>query len=302
VLLADLESEEYATAFDASGRVRPVDRQSALYVHTRGARTARAEPTETAPADAAAGDSAITFFPPHQPVGALSVRWTHTLGEHQFAESRVLLHYLGELAGAAIGNVLAKLVLEEKIAVGEQEAEVVSHEHAMELHRRDEVEQEKDRIAVTDVLTGLLNRRGFFLHAEQSFKLARREGATSAVIFADIDGLKTVNDTLGHETGDRLICSGGELFAASFRGSDITARLGGDEFVAFTLDAAHTEAILARIQQNIDAFNRGSATPYRISFSIGIVRCDPNGELGLADYLSQADKQMYETKKGRLGH
>ena len=154
------------------------------------------------------------------------------------------------------------------------------------------------RISVTDVMTGLLNRRGFFLHAERSFKVARRQGIPSALIFADVDGLKAVNDELGHDAGDRFIQDSARILQDSFRDSDVVARLGGDEFAAFTLGSTQPQVILARIQENIEAL-RQSSLPYQISFSTGIVQCDPSSDLTLSDYLALADKQMYEQKKGR---
>ena len=118
----------------------------------------------------------------------------------------------------------------------------------------------------------------------------------SALIYADIDELKAVNDELSHDTVDRLIQDAGRILQASFRDSDVVARLGGDEFAAFTLDAAQPEAIMARIQSNIESFCLRSSLPYLISLSIGIVQCNPSSDLTISDYLSLEDKQMYEQK------
>ena len=108
-----------------------------------------------------------------------------------------------------------------------------------------------------------------------------------------------MNDGLGHDAGDRLIQDCGRILQESFRDSDVVARLGGDEFAAFTLDAAQPEVILVRIQSNIESFRQRSSPPYRISLCIGIVRCNPASDLTLSDYLSLADKRMYEQKKAR---
>jgi len=108
-----------------------------------------------------------------------------------------------------------------------------------------------------------------------------------------------VNDRLGHDAGDRLIQHGARILRDSFRDSDVVARLGGDEFAVFTLEAATPEAILARIRKNVEAFRRDAAPPCPISFSTGIVRCDPSSKLSLSNYLSLADQRMYEHKQGR---
>jgi diguanylate cyclase (GGDEF)-like protein len=190
-------------------------------------------------------------------------------------------------------------MIEGRIAARTEEITTSARMHAKELHRRDRVEEELHRISVTDVMTGMLNRRGFFLNAERSFKVVQRQGVPSALIYADLDELKTVNDELGHDVGDRLIQDAGRILQASFRDSDVVARLGGDEFAAFTLDAAQPEAILVRIQSNIESFRQRSSLPYEISLCIGIVQCNPSSDQTLSDYLSLADKQMYEQKKAR---
>lgn len=116
------------------------------------------------------------------------------------------------------------------------------------------------------------------------------------MIFADIDGLKAVNDELGHDAGDHLIQDAAHILQSSFRDSDVIARLGGDEFAAFTLDSAQPEVILARIHKKTKFYSQSISPPYQISISTGIIQCDPASDLSLSDYLSLADKQMYAQK------
>ena len=310
LLVVKLGEQEYVTSFDRRGLLLSADRDGVLY---RSASQALADEIplvlpgldERAPTRSSGyighGTACLLAipFPPVQPIGVLSALWHRKGNAELLATQASILRHLSELTGAALGNIDAKLILEERISDRAEEAKAANREYAKELQRREAVEREKDRIAVTDVLTGMLNRRGFFLHAEQGFKLARRQAVPSAVIFADIDNLKAVNDKLGHDVGDHLIQAGARILQNSFRDSDIVARLGGDEFAAFTLDSGQPEAILARVQENIDQFHRRSSIPYRVSFSIGIVQCDPSSALGLSDYLDLADQQMYEQKKGR---
>jgi hypothetical protein len=89
--------------------------------------------------------------------------------------------------------------LEQLVCDQREEMANTSVTHAAELTRRDEAATEMRMLSLTDVLTGLYNRRGFFLQAEQIYKLARRKRTQSAAIFADVDGLKQVNDKLGHD-------------------------------------------------------------------------------------------------------
>jgi diguanylate cyclase (GGDEF)-like protein len=310
LLLVVLGDQEYVTEFDRSGFMRPARQGTALYRHARQAMDDQTpillpdvtvDPNVQGDGLAAQGTKSLLAFPfpPIKPVGVLAAYWYRRGRQHQLAEQIPTLRYIGELAGAALGNVDFRQALEGRVVAQTKEIADAAREHAIELKRRDCAEEEIHRISVTDVMTGMLNRRGFFLHAERSFKVARRQGRPSALLFADIDGLKTVNDELGHDAGDRLIQDGARILQNSFRDSDVVARLGGDEFAAFTLDAAQPQVILARIQENIEAFRLHASLPYQISFSTGIVRCDPSSDLTLSDYLSLADKQMYEQKKER---
>jgi diguanylate cyclase (GGDEF)-like protein len=310
LLLVALGGQEYITEFDRRGFIQPARKETALCQYARQAldnQTPLLLPDLAADSNVRVNGlsvdgtaSLLAFpFPPIKPLGVLAAFWCRKGHQDQLAKQISTLRYIGELTGAALGNVAFRQVLEERIVAGTEEIAEGVLQHAKELRRRDMVEEEIHRISVTDVMTGLLNRRGFFLHAERSFKVARRQGIPSALIFADIDGLKAVNDELGHDAGDRFIQDSARILQDSFRDSDVVARLGGDEFAAFTLGSTQPQVILARIQQNIEGFCRHSSSPYQISFSTGIVRCDPSSDLALSDYLALADKQMYEQKKGR---
>jgi len=310
LLLLALGEQEHVTEFNRNGVMQTVHEGTVLYHHAR-----RAIDNQTpillpdVAADPRLGDgglgaggtvSLLAFpFPPIKPVGALAVFWNHRGPPHQLTKPIAILRNIEELTTAALGNVGYRQMIEGRIAARTEEITESAREHAKELHRRDQVEENLHRISVTDVMTGMLNRRGFFLNAERSFKVARRQEIPSALIYADLDELKAVNDELGHDAGDRLIQDAGRILQASFRDSDVVARLGGDEFAAFTLDAEQPEVILARIHSNIESFRQRESPPYKISLCIGIVQCNPSSDLTLSDYLSLADRQMYEKKKAR---
>lgn len=310
LLLVTMGEGESLTEFDRQGNIRPAREDSALLRH---ARQAMADQTPVLLQDVVAdctrlhgrrssGDtmSFLAFpFPPINPVGVLAASWLRRGRQSELARRIPTLRHLGELTGAALGNVGFRQSLQGQVVAQSREIAETARHHADELVRRDSVEEETHRISVTDVMTGMLNRRGFFLHAEQGFKVARRQGLPSAIIFVDIDGLKTVNDRFGHEAGDRLIEDAARILQQSFRNSDVVARLGGDEFAAFTLDAGQPQVLLDRIQRSIDSFSPRPVPPDRIAFSTGIVQCDPLSKLTLSDYLSLADRQMYAQKKER---
>lgn len=237
-------------------------------------------------------------FPPGNLIGTLSAMWPTKMLATESRAMQSILQNFAELVGAAIGNLADKRSMRHDATLLAQEAEEASRQFSASIQEHDEAMREKDRIATTDVLTGLLNRRGFFERAEQALKVARRNKMKCLVVFADLDGLKDVNDTLGHDTGDRLLQAAGNVFAASFRESDVVARLGGDEFSAFAIDTAGESEVLARVTDSISRFHKTTTTPYRVSFSIGIIECDLNSPQSLADYLVTADSRMYQQKLG----
>jgi diguanylate cyclase (GGDEF)-like protein len=169
------------------------------------------------------------------------------------------------------------------------------------LSRQKELEEELRTLSLTDDLTGLYNRRGFFTLAEQQLKMAKRLKRGVLLLYADIDNLKTINDTYGHREGASAIINTANILKATYRESDIIARIGGDEFVAFPVGALedNAEAITSRLKNNIDTHNRESDRRYRLSVSIGIKECVPQSPYTLEDMINEADELMYKQKKSR---
>ena len=165
--------------------------------------------------------------------------------------------------------------------------------------------QEKLRtISITDELTGLLNRRGFFALAEQQLKMAGRTKAEMALLFADVDSLKTVNDTFGHQEGDRALTAIADIFRETFRDSDILARMSGDEFAILLIDASeeNISLITERLDRAVSAFNKRGHVPYTLSLSTGIVAFDGDTQRSMDALLKEADALMYREKlKKRTG-
>lgn len=159
-------------------------------------------------------------------------------------------------------------------------------------------EEEIRMLVVTDPLTGLYNRRGFMALAEQQMKAANRTGKILSLLFIDLDGMKFINDTWGHEEGDKALVAAATILKQTFRESDILARIGGDEFAVMAVDAAETpEIIIGRLQKNIASRNAASDNRYEIAMSIGVAVYDPQTPLSLDELVSKADTLMYEQKK-----
>ena len=115
-----------------------------------------------------------------------------------------------------------------------------------DVSERERNAQELEALSLTDALTGLRNRRGFTMLAEQQLKTANRLGRPLLLLYADVDCLKPVNDVQGHAAGDALLCEAAEVLAGRFRDMDIVARMGGDEFAVLQIDAAAGEESAAR--------------------------------------------------------
>ncbi len=154
-------------------------------------------------------------------------------------------------------------------------------------------------MSVTDELTDLYNRRGFFALAEQELKLANRLRRNVFLFYLDIDNLKDINDNNGHLEGDMIILETANILRRTFRQSDTIARIGGDEFVIILNGAkeADTGIITSRLQNNLEEFNKALNRGYKLSVSVGIALYNPENPASVDELLSQADKSMYEQKR-----
>lgn len=157
------------------------------------------------------------------------------------------------------------------------------------------------QLSFYDELTGLLNRRGFISMAHPQLKIAQRENWELVVLFADLDGLKNINDNFGHTEGDRALKSVAMILKETFRTSDLIARLGGDEFIVMALNAPATgvQKMTHRLKQNIGNHNAHNRY-YQLSLSIGVAQFDPHQELALEEMIMQADKALYENKRRKM--
>lgn len=164
------------------------------------------------------------------------------------------------------------------------------------------LERELRFLALTDDLTCLYNRRGFFAAATQQLKLARRNQRELLLLFCDVDNLKKINDSYGHAEGDLALVRTANALESSFRDSDVLARLGGDEFVVLALNASGQDenAIIDRCLENLRWASREESR-YKLALSIGAARFDPKSSATLGELITQADAAMYEQKRSHRG-
>ncbi len=161
------------------------------------------------------------------------------------------------------------------------------------------MEAELRDISLVDDLTKINNRRGFFMLGEHMLFEAHRDGRTITVLFLDLDGLKAINDTLGHDIGSDLLKHVATLLRDHFRKSDVVARLGGDEF-AVVSSSGDTQIALKRLERVVNAINKAGKRPYHISYSAGEATFSADNSLtSFSELVATADARMYERKRAK---
>jgi diguanylate cyclase (GGDEF)-like protein len=169
-----------------------------------------------------------------------------------------------------------------------------------EIAERKRIEKQLEYHATTDALTDIANRRAGMLFLANQIYQSRRNRNALCICFADVDGLKRVNDTYGHEEGDELIRMVCQAMRETLRESDFVARLGGDEFLIVfpqcSIDLA--SEIWQRVEERLETLNRESGKPYRMSVSRGFAECSPDTTMTPDELILVADKEMYRHKQG----
>ena len=119
------------------------------------------------------------------------------------------------------------------------------------------------------------------------------------LFFADLDKMKQINDTLGHQEGDKALTEIATILKEVFRESDIIGRMGGDEFAILAIDTTDEtrEVLINRLHNILDNYNRPEGRNYQLSLSIGIAHYDPEKPSSLDELMAQADELMYEEKR-----
>jgi diguanylate cyclase (GGDEF)-like protein/PAS domain S-box-containing protein len=158
-----------------------------------------------------------------------------------------------------------------------------------------------ESLSLTDDLTGLNNRRGFFTLGQQQMKIARRLRKDVFLLYLDVDDLKQINDTFGHPAGDRVLEAVAAILREILRDSDIIARIGGDEFAILAMRSKRggEKILLGRIEEKIRTHNLANPKRLHVSLSMGIVFYDLRKFSSLEDFLAHADYLMYQQKRSK---
>ncbi|HWV09752.1 diguanylate cyclase domain-containing protein [Pseudomonas sp.] len=179
---------------------------------------------------------------------------------------------------------------------GDQQAMVLL---ALDMTRVRDLHQQLESLAITDALTGLLNRRGFVRELQAAIARSERAEQLTAVLYLDLDGFKQINDSLGHETGDQLLRWVSDQLRAILRPYDRLARIGGDEFTVIldSLNSPHdagcvAEKLIEQLSRQYDL----EGEVFHLGASIGIA-CLPQCGGTVEDVLRAADAAMYAAKR-----
>jgi len=216
------------------------------------------------------------------------------------------LNYLWIVSVAVVLSIVTGLVyliknLIPKINILISDLKISKIKLEEDISKRKEIEDELKTLSLTDELTGLYNRRGFFNLAEQQLKLAKRAKEKVYMLYLDIDRFKEINDTFGHNEGDEALKDIAMVLRDSYRESDVIGRIGGDEFVVFPIGTNYEtiKIVVDRLLGKIDIHNKKSNKSYKLSISIGVANYDPKKPCSLDELLNQADKLMYSQKKNK---
>jgi len=162
---------------------------------------------------------------------------------------------------------------------------------------RKKTERRLEQLSLHDELTGLKNRRGFYVLLPEQGKRAKRSGARVVVLYGDIDGFKAINDRLGHNRGDDVLKAVAAALVVAFRETDLIARLGGDEFCVVAESPAEPAILVQRLDEAIAAAAEDLGLSVMLSY--GTVVTDWRGLDDPDELLTRADMLMYEAKRAR---
>ncbi|MCB4756961.1 MAG: diguanylate cyclase response regulator [Elusimicrobia bacterium] len=195
---------------------------------------------------------------------------------------------------------------EEAVKKGAQDYLIKTHARGTSIIRviryaidRAKLREEIRSLSLIDELTQLYNRRGFLTLAQHQLKITNRTKKFITLLFADVDGLKWINDTLGHQEGDKALIETANILKGIFRDSDIIARIGGDEFVILMTEPSNVikNMLSSRFHNAIEKQIEARGNSYKLSISFGMAEYNPEHPISIEELLNKVDASMYEQKR-----
>ncbi|MBU1290956.1 GGDEF domain-containing protein, partial [bacterium] len=169
----------------------------------------------------------------------------------------------------------------------------------VDITERKKMEEELQKLAHYDVLTGCCSRGYGINLLERQIKMANRNKTPILLLYLDVDDFKYINDTFGHQEGDKVLKEAVKLLKSILREVDIICRIGGDEFLLIFHNSSSKDVplIKERINKNLEKLNQKLAKPYKVDFSIGLSYYNPSNPLSIEELIRIADENMYKEKK-----
>ncbi|QXE21818.1 diguanylate cyclase with GAF sensor [Richelia sinica FACHB-800] len=236
-----------------------------------------------------------------EPVGAIGCYWQEL---HQpTAEKVKLLQFLAETTAIAMENINQSSDLERQLRDRTIALEAANIRLQQEIVERKAAEAKVRRLSLTDELTGLHNRRGFFILAEQQLRLIQRSRTTASILFIALEHLKYINDSFGREAGDDAIVALASILKRSLRTSDTIGRLEGNKFIILTQgNDPGCEVIQQRLNAAIHKFNQTQNQLFELEITIGVQAFEPSQPLSLDDLVTLAHMHMNQRQRAKQAY
>ncbi|WP_077673981.1 diguanylate cyclase [Salinivibrio kushneri] len=231
----------------------------------------------------------------------------------------VFVVFSGYLLGVSISNPirtmtstmlrLAKNDLSTNVYISKREDEIGQMAKALVVfknnaEKREELKSQLEHLANHDNLTGLATRDFAMKKLEVITQASKEKGNYVSVVFVDLDNFKKVNDSFGHQTGDRLLCDVAKTLTESVRQTDVVARIGGDEFLLLLANMPDYNAIKLLVDEVMSSVRMTLSHSDKFSFvslSVG-VSIFPNDDNSINGLVAKADKAMYRAKSNGKNH
>jgi diguanylate cyclase (GGDEF)-like protein len=231
--------------------------------------------------------------------GALYVENRSARGVFEDEDVRPL-QYFAAHAAVAIENAMLNDDLETRVASRTSELKKTVDRLEREIEARKRAELELHRLAITDPLTNVYNRRYFFEVVENELERAKRHNLYLSIVMVDLDHFKEINDNYGHTTGDQVLCTMADSLRKNLRKVDVVGRFGGDEFVILMPESntVQVHKVVERIRKKVVASVRKiQKFSIPISASMGLITLPGDSGISVKDFVDRADQALYDAKE-----